>query len=134
MSGIVVDCSVAAAWLLGENDDADPLIAAGAAEGLHVPALWHLEMANVVLTALKRKRLTAAEARQAEHLVQALPVVTDTTAPNIGKLIALGREYHLTAYDAAYLELALRQRLPLATFDTDLARAARKAGVPLTGD
>lgn len=134
MSGIVVDCSVAAAWLLGENDAADPLIATGVAAGLHVPALWHLEMANVLLMALKRKRITTAEARQAEHLIQALPVVTDNTRPDIGKLLAIGREFGLTAYDAAYLELALRLGLTLFTFDTALARAARKAGVPLAGD
>ena len=129
MSGIVIDCSVAAAWLLGEDDAAESLIASGASDGFHVPALWHLELANVLLVALRRKRLTVAEAREAERLAMALPVVTDQTQPVLGNLFALGREYGLTAYDAAYLELALRRHLPLATFDTALARAARKAGV-----
>lgn len=134
MSGIVVDCSVAAAWLLGEDDAAEALIIAGAVGGIHVPALWHLELANVLLVALKRERLTAAEAREAERLAAALPVITDPAQPDLGTLFALGREYGLTAYDAAYLELALRLRLPLATFDAALVRAARKAGALIAGD
>ncbi|MBI4984409.1 MAG: type II toxin-antitoxin system VapC family toxin [Rhodocyclales bacterium] len=134
MSGVVIDCSVAAAWLLGEDDAAESLIAAGAEGGIHVPALWHLELANVLLVALKRKRLTAAEARTAERLAAALPVATDSAPPPLGILFALGREYDLTAYDAAYLELALRLDLPLATFDAALARAARKAGATIAGD
>lgn len=134
MSGIVVDCSVSAAWLLGEDDAAERLIAANAEGGIHVPALWHLELANVLLVALKRKRLTAAEAREAERLAMVLPVVTDPAQPTLSTLFALGREYGLTAYDAAYLELALRLGLPLATLDAALARAARKAGAAIAGD
>lgn len=129
MSGLILDCSVTAAWLLGEDDRADTLIATGAQGGLHVPALWHYELANVLLLALKRKRLTAAEVREAQHLAATLPVVTDAAQPDSATLFALGRDYGLTAYDAAYLELALRLHLPLATFDTDLAKAAHKAGV-----
>ncbi len=128
MSGIVVDCSVTAAWLLGE-DDTDAAWSPPDGRELNVPALWIAEMANVILLAQRRKRLTAAEARAAEHLAATLPVVVDPAPPSLGTLCGLGRDFGLTAYDASYLELALRRGLTMMSFDKALLRAARKAGV-----
>lgn len=128
MSALVVDCSVTAAWLLAEDDRAERLVAAHVAAGLHAPAQWQLEMANMLLTALRRKRLDAARVNEALRLVNQLPVQVEAATPALDTAFSLGRQYGLTAYDAAYLELALRRHLPLATFDEPLAKAARKAG------
>ena len=89
-------------------------------------------MANVLVTAERRGRITAADAAGAVDLLERLPIRIDS--PHGGTLArcrAVAREYGLTAYDASYLELAFREGGELATFDERLAEAARRAGVPL---
>jgi predicted nucleic acid-binding protein len=96
-----------------------------------VPALWPYEVANVLLGAERRRRLRRAGSASFLELLAALPV--EVQGPegisSIGMLTDLGREFHLSAYDLAYLALAMRERLPLATRDTRLRAIARAAGV-----
>lgn len=135
MSGFVLDVSVTMAWCFEDEASAacwallDGLLAEGAA----VPSLWFLEVANVLATAERRGRTSAAHnAAFARQLMQ-LPIEVDgeTTHHAFGATLALARERSLTAYDASYLELALRRAAPLATTDRALRRAASSLGVEL---
>ena len=98
-----------------------------------VPAHWWVEVANGLIMAERRKRATQADITEALHLVQALPIITDDeTGRRAGSdTAALARQYGLTVYDAAYLELAMRRGATLATDDRTLRQAATSAGVPL---
>jgi predicted nucleic acid-binding protein len=96
-----------------------------------VPSHWALEVANGLLMAERRRRITRAEAAEAADVLSQLPVDVDnqTGRRAAGETAGLARQYDLTIYDAAYLELALRRGAALATGDAALARAAKKAGV-----
>jgi predicted nucleic acid-binding protein len=95
-----------------------------------VPALWHLEVANVMLGAQRRGKIDKAGAEKFMATLNAFDIeVDDETIPVAWtKTLALGEAYDLSAYDAAYLELALRKGLPLASLDRPLRSACRRAG------
>jgi predicted nucleic acid-binding protein len=132
MPGLVVDASVAAAWLL--PDEATPLtdaaLDATATSDVWVPALWLLEIGNLLLSAQRRRRIDDVKRRQLVLSASALRLRVDREAVAMTDLDALAALHRLTAYDATYLELAVRRRLALATLDIELAAAARRAGVP----
>lgn len=98
-----------------------------------VPSLWSLEVANVLLVAERRQRLTPAQTTRAVTLLQALPITIDslTAQQAFWTTLALGRSYGISAYDAAYLELAMRSGLPIATVDKRLSVIALQSGVVL---
>jgi predicted nucleic acid-binding protein len=100
-------------------------------EVLWVPALWWYELGNALTVAVRRKRLSEADATRFIDLYSQVPLQTDThlTSETVWRLRALAQEHHLSAYDAAYLELAQRRGLGLATLDKNLIAAARRAGV-----
>lgn len=127
----VLDNSVVAGWFL--EDQATPYTEAVGRkleeDRAVVPALWQLEFANVLRTACKRKRLIASQAQEIIDQVCGLPIEIDTANPGPGELLALALRYDLSSYDAAYLELALRLQLPLATKDGPLHTAAEASGV-----
>jgi predicted nucleic acid-binding protein len=129
----VLDGSVTLAWYF--KDEADPYADAVAASipGAQpaVPAIWPLEVANAVLVGERRKRSTEAQAARWLAYLGSLPIAVDdqTTARAWTDVLRLGRAHALSAYDAAYLELALRRGLPLATLDGPLKAAAAAAGV-----
>jgi predicted nucleic acid-binding protein len=132
---LVVDASVALAWCF--EDEQTPEIMAlldrVAAEGATAPQLWPLEALNALLTAQRRGRIGAAERRELLGLLHQLPIEIDgeTAAQAWSAIQTIAETQGLTAYDAAYLELALRLGVPLATNDKALAAAARKLDVPL---
>jgi predicted nucleic acid-binding protein len=133
VTGFVVDASVAIAWLF--EDEATPETEAVldrlAHEEAHAPGLWELEVANVVLFAERRGRLSeAASARIIERL-RGLPIRLSPNSPRLHHVLEVGRRYGLTSYDAVYLTLAQQLNLPLATLDRDLATAAGLADVEL---
>ena len=127
----VLDNSVVCGWLLESQATAyaDAVADRLQADRAIAPGLLHLEYANVLRTACKRGRLNAMQAQEAISQLAQLPIETDRDAPAPAQLLALALRYDLSAYDAAYLELALRRQLPIATVDTALADAARVAGV-----
>lgn len=96
-----------------------------------VPAVWPLEVANLLLVAERSGRLTEAQASHFLALLNALPIEVDQTGSDTAGIVATGRRHHLTSYDASYLVLAERSGAPLATVDAKLATAARDAGVRL---
>lgn len=132
MSRFVLDCSVAMSWCFeSEADGYTRAVMAALPSGpAVVPALWPLEVANVLLVAERRRRITRPDAAKFIDLLGELPIVVSgaLAVHEIDRLMLLGREHGLSAYDAAYLQLALRERLPLATRDRALRAAARIAG------
>lgn len=133
MSALVADASAVLAWCFEDEagPDADALIARIAAEGALVPSHWSLELANGLAMGERRGRLTPAESAGFVALLEQLPIETDAASPAraLHQTLALAREHGLTSYDAAYLELAMRRGLPLATHDRRLAQAGERAGV-----
>lgn len=133
LSGFVIDASAALAWCFeDEGGDALQILERVRGATLYAPAMWPLEIANALLVAVRRKRLTAADATRYVELLAALEVEIEAphSLSSLGALTALAQAHGLSAYDASYLELALRRGLPLATVDGGLARAASAAGVP----
>lgn len=133
MSPVVIDSSAALAWCFEDeaSQESEVVFERVRDHGACVPPLWHLELANVLLQAEKRNRITAGDVVTRLELIAALPVETDqeTTPRAWREVLALARSEKLTAYDATYLELAMRRGLPLATKDTALAGVAGRLGV-----
>jgi predicted nucleic acid-binding protein len=129
----VLDASVAMAWCFEDETNRDTESALDRLREDHavVPSLWAYEVANVVLMAERRGRLTEFQATRFVELLGRLPINVDLAPPEISTVLALGRRHGLSAYDAAYLALAERDGLPLATQDERLRAAAHAAGVPL---
>ena len=136
----VLDASVALLWLVPETNPAGVDYASATLRALKesqalVPSLLALETANVVAKIEAKGLVTEADSQRFIALLGRLNIVIDqaTAVHALGDTLNLARRYKLSAYDAAYLELALRAGLPLATLDLDLAKAAASAGVPIFG-
>jgi predicted nucleic acid-binding protein len=134
---LVVDSSMTLAWYFeDEKTEASIAVLNRVAEsGAVVPALWHLEVLNGLQVAVRRGRITAAyrDASLADLGALTIAVDADTHEHAWSATLQLCERFGLTAYDAAYLELARRRRLPLATLDGALIRAAQAESVPLLG-
>ena len=135
IGGFVLDNSITMVW--GFEDEADPYAAAilDLMPGLraYVPALWPLEVANALLVGERRKRIKRADAAQFLAILGSFPITVDDemTARAWGDTLDVARSQGLSVYDAAYLELAMRRGLPLATLDARLKAAAEAVGVGL---
>jgi predicted nucleic acid-binding protein len=134
---LVLDASSVLAWCFEDEGgpEADALIERVAADGAAVPASWSLELANGLVMGERRGRIKPAESAAFVAMVEELPISADpsTGARALHETMSLAREHRLTAYDAAYLELAMRLGLPLATDDRGLRAAAVRVGVALLG-
>ena len=138
MSGIVIDASMALAWLFERQQPVDieranRLLAASGEQPWWIPGLWHLEVANALLVAERRQVLPQSESDRFLSRLNSLPMLTDTDSfPERGsRILALARGHDLSSYDATYLELAQRLGAALASFDRQLNRAASTIGVAL---
>jgi predicted nucleic acid-binding protein len=122
----VLDSSVALAWLLQDeaHEHTDALADRLEQENAHVPSIWPLEVGNALLSALRRKRISERDFDNCISALLALPIEVDATAEVAGVLL-IARRFGLTSYDAAYLELAQRRSLPLATLDEKLRQACK---------
>jgi len=133
VSEVVIDSSVALTWCFEDeaSPETDRLFERVRDAGAIVPALWHLELGNVLLQAEKRGRITGADVGARLDLIAELPIAVDqeTTVRAWRDILSLARAEGLTTYDAAYLELAVRRGLTLLTRDGDLAEAAARLGV-----
>lgn len=138
---LVLDASMALAWIFERNNKTEiecakqALITLIDTETL-VPSLWHTEIANALLVAERRQVITEARIIDYLNRLSGLPIITDdvTVLSRRDLVMALAREYKLTAYDATYLDLTLRNGAILATFDNKLAEAMRNAGGKVFGD
>jgi predicted nucleic acid-binding protein len=133
MAGIVVDSSIALSWCLPDEDAIDQIQEEVAERGAVVPLHWPLEIANALLMAERRQRINAAFRNAALQDLGALPIILDdeTSARAWGEILQVAEATRLTAYDAAYIELAHRRALPLATLDADMRVAAHALGITL---
>ncbi len=126
---IVLDASVTLAWI--HEDERTPQVVAIARQsvksGVVVRSLWASEIANAMLMALRRKRMTQAGLDEALATLRRLRLSFDHTPHDLvwRQMLPLAMKHGLTVYDATYLELAIRKQLPLATLDESLAAAAR---------
>ena len=130
----VLDCSLALAWALPDERSAraEKLLTQISRQSiLLVPALWWYEVSNALTMAQRRHRLAEADSKRVMELYGALPIHTDVdlSLDTVWRLQTLAQQLSLSAYDAAYLELAQRKGVGLATLDRRLIVSARKAGV-----
>ncbi len=127
---LVIDCSATIPWFLDDEANAwsESLLDALPRYSLHVPALWHLEFANVLLTAQRRKRVSGKDVRGLLARASRLPLATDGRVVPLVEIADLAEAHGITTYDAAYLQLAMRLKCPLATQDKALAKAAKRLG------
>lgn len=129
----VLDCSTTMAWIFPDEatEATDRLLQSLAEEQAFAPALWPVDVANAFLVAIRRGRVEADEWPWVRHVLETLPIVIDPVdGPRVwSPVVDLGRANGISIYDAMYLELALRMRLPLATLDHGLARAAQAVDV-----
>ena len=136
MSQFVLDCSMTMAWCFEDEEIPsaesilDSLMTSSRA---FTPSIWTFEVANVLLVAERRKRITRLDTVRYISLLQRLPIEIERESllRTVRDVLTLGREQDLSAYDAAYLELALRKGVPLATLDKKLRQAAKRLHIPL---
>ncbi len=134
MIELVLDCSLALAWSIPDENfsAADEILKSVESESrFWVPALWWYELSNALTMAERHGRLMHSSAGRLVELYSHLPIYTDTLlgAQAFVRHMALAQRYKLSTYDAAYLELAERRGLALATLDKALQKAARHAGI-----
>ena len=129
----MIDASVALAWCFGDErtEATVSLLERLQTDAAAVPNLWHLEVANGLALAERRGRITPAESAELIALLERIEIVVDGETPvrAFTRVLDLAREERLTAYDASYLELAMRLGIPLASKDSDLCDAAERLGV-----
>lgn len=133
MTELVLDASVALSWCFKNEASTigDRVLERLAGAAASVPAIWHLEIANVLALSERRGRITPANSTEFIALLETLVIVIDEETPSraLGRVLDIARAERLTAYDAAYLELAMRLGVPLASKDGDICDAAERLGV-----
>lgn len=131
----VLDASTAMAWLFEDEatTESEATLDRLAGEEALVPSLWPYEVANVLVAAERRKRITEAQSRQFLGLLRDLPIRVSEQGPFRiwDGALAVARSHRLSAYDGAYLDLAMVEGVPLVTQDKALKSAAREAGGPV---
>ncbi|MHC1725179.1 MAG: type II toxin-antitoxin system VapC family toxin [Syntrophobacteraceae bacterium] len=134
MKRFVLDCSISASWFLLDesNDAAQAVLERLREEEAVVPALWIVEMANVLVIAERKNRISPADAARTLEVIADLPIIVEPA--DLGTMkgcCTIAIKYSLSSYDACYLEIAQRLGLPLASLDLKLITAAGKSGIPL---
>src|SRR6266481_2884571 len=131
-----MDNSVTMRWFFGDGKPQELAYASKVLDAIkktsaHVPATWGLEVANVIAKAEAKAMVTEARSGAFLEMLEGVGIKVDVTTFDhaLSDTLQLARRYKLSAYDASYLELALRLGMPLATLDEDLQKAAKKAGV-----
>ena len=134
MSYCILDCSAAIPWLFEDeaSPQSDALLDKIVQEGALVPALWHLEVRNTLIQGIKRKRTNIVTVFDQLEQLASLPITTEHT-PNIrlNDIIDIALAGKLTSYDATYIELAARTKLPLATNDKAMCKICNELGIEL---
>jgi predicted nucleic acid-binding protein len=132
LSGFVIDASIVATWFLEDETDArvEFVVESLTRLGACSPSLFFFEIRNALLVNERRRRVTAAQSAEFVRELSKMRIRLESPRRDVD-LLALARERKLTIYDAAYLELAIREGLPLATLDRALEKAAIAEGVTL---
>lgn len=127
----MLDAYALAGWLMPDEDGTDLVSLAGRHDVFAAPMLLWAEIRNILIVAERRGRMSGESVDQAIETIGELGIVLDL-APSSARVLGLCRKHRLTAYDALYLDLALRETAELATLDASLARAARAEGLTVT--
>ena len=131
----VIDNSIVMSWCFKDEIDryADIILESMDGHTAVVPSIWPLEVANVLLVAERKKRLTEADSSRFLALLADLPILVEQESPErmVKEIFALARNVKFSSYDASYLDLAIRKGLPIASLDKDLIRAAKKIKLPI---
>lgn len=132
----VIDCSITMTWCFEDEstDYTEQILENLKKATAIVPTIWALEVANVLLLAKKNKRITDIQSSGFIDALAALPIVVEPSTPSraMHSIFVLADQTGLTIYDAAYLELAVREKIPLITLDKGLIKAAKKLNIPTT--
>ena len=138
MTDFVLDNSVSMRWLLASEKASDQRYAENVLESMRdadalTPNLWHLEAISVLIGAEKRGEISLGEIERFISQLDNLPIHVEPLTANqaFSRTLILSREYNISSYDASYLELAMREGLPLASLDKKLVKAAKKADVEI---
>lgn len=138
MADFVIDNSVVMAWCFADEEDeyADDVLASLESAEAIAPAIWPLEVGNVLFVAERRKRLGKADSVRFLALINDLPISVCQEPPErmTKEILALAREQQLSTYDASYLDLAMKKGVPIATQDASLKKAAQKCNVRIFSD
>ena len=133
MSKFVLDCSITMSWFFEDESDeySDLIMDKLNIDGAVVPQIWTSEVVNALLVGEKKKRLQRTQSLWILEKLQKLPISVDDFKPNrlMSEILTLSGKHKLSAYDGAYLELALRLNLPLSTRDKALTTSAVGAGI-----
>jgi predicted nucleic acid-binding protein len=131
----VIDNSVVMSWCFKDETSkyTDAMLDYLEQATAYVPAIWPLEVSNVLLVAERRKRLSRSDSSRFISLLLELPIIVEPESPvrMLSEILALAREYKLSSYDASYLDLAMRKELPIATTDKNIIAAAKRSRVPI---
>ena len=135
MTRFILDCSLTMAWCFEDEAEgrATSVLDSLADNQAIVPSIWPLEVANVLAVCERRKRVNAMEIVDFVKMLKGFSIQIDdqTSKRAFGEVLTLARAHRLTAYDAAYLELAMRTGSPLASLDASLNGVAAGLGIPL---
>jgi predicted nucleic acid-binding protein len=135
LNGIAIDASVTLAWCFPDeaSNYADSVLLALENQTVIVPTIWAVEITNALLVGERRKRIRQPEIRRFVDLLKGLSVVEERQkfAETVSNVLPLAREYDLSAYDAAYLDVAIRHEIPLATLDAAMQKACTAAGIEI---
>jgi predicted nucleic acid-binding protein len=133
LSRIVIDASVALGWCFPDevSEYADAVLIALEGHEAVVPAIWPVEIANALLVGERRKGISAPDILRFGQLLNGLSLIVDLkpVAETLNGMLPIARAYNLSAYDAAYLDVAVRHGASLATLDAALQKAARAMGI-----
>jgi len=136
MDRFVLDNSVVMAWCFEDESNAmaDAVLEQMQTKVALVPSIWPLEVGNVLLVAERRGRLSEADSSRFITMLANLPILPEieTRQRAMSDILFLAREYRLSTYDASYLDLAMREGVPLASLDKNLRQAATQCQVSLT--
>lgn len=131
----VLDCSITMAWCFEDeaNDYTEDILESLKDSNALVPTIWPLEVANVLLIAKKNKRINEVQVASFIDALTALPIIVDLTSSSraMHSTFVLANKTGLTIYDAAYLEIAIREKIPLLTLDKGLLKAAKMMNIPV---
>lgn len=132
--GLVIDCSMVLSWCFPDEGDneSEAILEAARGRELVAPTLLKLEFVNGLIVAERRKRISRSQFKEflKDFIDLGVNFAGEDPVNSDGKTIELARAHQLTAYDASYLALAVERKLPLATHDASLKRAARKCRLP----
>lgn len=131
----ILDCSVTMTWIFSEEADSDTLAARDSLleTSCYVPSIWPLEVNNVLWVATRTKKISEMQVKRFKYLLKNLPIYIDLKASDLSNelIFDLAKKYNISCYDAAYLELAIRENLAIATLDKNLKKAAKAAKASL---